>query len=177
MAVISVSRWDKAVADLQPQFALTAEGALQKAVPNTLALQQQLLTALAAQLKIALPEVGTTSTSTHATSMPATTQPSATQPTVSSSTSSTTNATPGDISGIADASSPAGDRTASSLPAVGSVFNTVPAIDPMMQYWAATALYQEVQLINRYMKDAALDSDYVPYVVRLQVSIVPRHRD
>ena len=40
--------------------------------------------------------------------------------------------------------------------------------DPMLQYLAATALYQEVQLLNRYVQDAALRRDYQPYVVRLR---------
>jgi len=49
--------------------------------------------------------------------------------------------------------------------------------DPMTQYWAATALYQEVQLLSRYLRHAAIRPGYVPYVVRLQVTLLPRRRD
>jgi hypothetical protein len=45
--------------------------------------------------------------------------------------------------------------------------------DPMLEYAAATALYQEVKLLNRYVADAALRRDYCAYVVRLQMSVVP----
>jgi hypothetical protein len=45
--------------------------------------------------------------------------------------------------------------------------------DPMLEYAAATALYQEVKLLNRYVADAALRRDYRAYVVRLQMSVVP----
>lgn len=49
--------------------------------------------------------------------------------------------------------------------------------DPMLEYLAATALYQEVQLLNRYINDAALRHDYVPYVVRLQLGVTPYARN
>ncbi len=48
--------------------------------------------------------------------------------------------------------------------------------DPMLEYWSATALYQEVQLLNRYVRDAALRDGWDAYVVRLQVSLMPRAR-
>jgi hypothetical protein len=43
----------------------------------------------------------------------------------------------------------------------------------MARYAAATALYQEVQLLSRYVRDATIRTDSVPYVVRLQVSLLP----
>jgi hypothetical protein len=49
--------------------------------------------------------------------------------------------------------------------------------DPMLEYLAATALYQEVQLLNRYIQDAALRRDYKPYVVRLQIGVTPYARN
>jgi len=38
--------------------------------------------------------------------------------------------------------------------------------DPVLEYTAATALYQEVQLLNRYVADAAQKRGFTPYVVR-----------
>ena len=49
--------------------------------------------------------------------------------------------------------------------------------DAMLEYWAATSLYQEVQLLNRTVRDAAIPSGYRPYLVRLQISLLPRRRN
>jgi hypothetical protein len=49
--------------------------------------------------------------------------------------------------------------------------------DPMLVYTAATALYQEVKLLNRYVTDAALKWNYVPYIVRVQLSVIPYARN
>jgi hypothetical protein len=46
----------------------------------------------------------------------------------------------------------------------------------MTQYQAATALYQEVQLLSRYVRHAAIRTGYQPYVVRMQVTLMPRAR-
>lgn len=49
--------------------------------------------------------------------------------------------------------------------------------DAMLEYWAATALFQEVQLLNRAVRDAAIPSGYRAYLVRLQLSLLPRRRN
>ncbi len=49
--------------------------------------------------------------------------------------------------------------------------------DAMLEYWAAAALYQEVQLLNRTIRDAAIPGGYRPYLVRLQLSLLPRRRN
>ena len=46
----------------------------------------------------------------------------------------------------------------------------------MLRYWAATALFQEVKLLNRYVRDAAINGDYVPYVLRFNVAFMPLRR-
>ena len=50
-------------------------------------------------------------------------------------------------------------------------------MDPLMKYWAAAALFQEVQLLNRYVKDAAVREGFKPYVARVQVSLMPIARN
>lgn len=52
-----------------------------------------------------------------------------------------------------------------------------PKRDAHTAYANAAALYQEVQLLNRYLKDAAIPKDCTAYVVRLQVTLLPRRRD
>ncbi|NOT29182.1 MAG: hypothetical protein HOP15_01900 [Planctomycetes bacterium] len=48
--------------------------------------------------------------------------------------------------------------------------------DSMLKYTAATALYQEVQLLNRHIRDAAIPAGFRPYMVRLQLSLMPSRR-
>ena len=45
-----------------------------------------------------------------------------------------------------------------------------PQRDAHTAYANAAALYQEVQLLNRYVKDAAIPKGYAAYVLRLQTS-------
>jgi hypothetical protein len=47
----------------------------------------------------------------------------------------------------------------------------------MLEYQAATSLYQEVQLLSKSVGDAAIPSGYRPYLVRLQVSLLPHRRN
>jgi hypothetical protein len=61
-----------------------------------------------------------------------------------------------------------------SAPAPGADVAVGP--DAMLKYTAATALFQEVQLLNRYIRDAAIPNGYRPYMVRLQVSLMPSRR-
>lgn len=48
--------------------------------------------------------------------------------------------------------------------------------DPILARQLATALVQETAMLNTYIENAALRKDYVPYVVRLQVSVIPSRR-
>ncbi len=45
--------------------------------------------------------------------------------------------------------------------------------DAMTTYVAATAIYQEITLLNNYLHDAALRRHFVPYLARVQVSLSP----
>jgi len=49
--------------------------------------------------------------------------------------------------------------------------------DPLLAYTAATAIYQEIQMLNSYIEDAALRYGYVPYLARVQVSVQPFARN
>ena len=49
--------------------------------------------------------------------------------------------------------------------------------DAMLEYQTATALLQEIALLNHYLKDAAIPAGHRAYVVRLQVTLVPRRRN
>jgi hypothetical protein len=165
IAVLSVAPWAAYRDAIQPQFALTADAALQQVLPNTADYQQQILEAFALRLKAGLP-----GTSTSATTLAQ--QETGLAPTVKSDVTQAT--VPGAVSKLDSGSAPT-SGSASGSP--GSALGTPLTCDPMMKYWAALALYQEVQLVNRYVRDAAISADYVPYLVRLQVTFMPRTRN
>ncbi len=69
----------------------------------------------------------------------------------------------------------ASGRAAGLDSALKSLTNPVP-VASSLHYLAATALYQEVQLINRAFRDAVEFESFTPYVVRLQLTVMPRKR-
>ncbi len=208
LAILSVAPWDEYVATLQPEFKLTPEDALAQAIPTTIRQQGELLDALNASLKLALPTTTTTSKSstdsgrssgtqkslqnaeTSQTSNTETTgaEPKSTQATTQNTTSTdaangstsmttqsstVTTRQPGDVSKVTAPSVP--DLPPSVKPTKSPLDGDIDR-DPMTKFAAATALYQEVQLINHYVKDAALRKGMQAYVVRLQVSVLPQLR-
>jgi hypothetical protein len=152
VAVLSVAPWSACRDELQPNFPMSGAQALDAAVPNTLDLEQKLLTTFSASAQIAF-AAGATGMSPQA--------PSPSSPAPNSAT-----AQPAKTASPAAATQPA-----------NSALNGTLGIDPLLKYNAATALFQEVKLLNRYLKDAAIPDDYVPYVVRIQVSLMPWKRN
>lgn len=65
-------------------------------------------------------------------------------------------------------------------PIKASTFAVVPdkleGPDAMMEVWTANSLYQEVQILNRVLRDAVIPTGFRPYLVRVQVSLIPRRR-
>lgn len=57
------------------------------------------------------------------------------------------------------------------------IFSRPLSNDPITQYLAATSLYQEVHLMNHCVADAAIGEEWAPYLLRLQVSLMPLRRD
>ena len=53
---------------------------------------------------------------------------------------------------------------------------TTLGVDPFLQYRNATALFQEIQLLNSYLDAEIGDSDMVPYLIRMQISVQPYTR-
>ena len=69
-----------------------------------------------------------------------------------------------------------GTRTAAALPALKINEGTAQK-EPFLQYQTALSLYQEVQLLNSYVRNAARRSGYIPYIMRLQVTVLPFARN
>jgi hypothetical protein len=178
VAVLSVVPWSSYSDSLQPVFKMTAEDALAQAIPDTVALEDKLLSALGAKAKVALPQTKdlTSLVSTATTTGDSSVENSEVTKTTTTD-SKTTTESPGDVSTAQLGASPAGTQTAAGLPGA-SVLSTKLGLDPMMRLTVAKALYQEAALINQEIKHAALDPDaYTSFLVRIQVTVLPSQRD
>ena len=164
LAVLSVAPFDKYRERVQPQFKLSPEEALNQVLPSTMAIEERIIDLLGLKLKVALPTI--TSTETTTTKEQTGSHPSATR-------EQTTTSKPGDVSGLTAETPAAGGTTAAGLPGGGSTLGTTLGQDPLLRFWTAAALYQEVQLLNGYVQDAAISDGFDPFVVRLQVTLLP----
>ena len=161
IAVLSVSPWDKYSEKLQPEFEMTPDKALAEVLPTTKLIDEKMLSTFALGLKAALP----TATETVTSKMTSETGSDA-----KTATSVTKEKKPGDISSVVGGVPKDVDKAASALTNLQDNVN----VDPMAKYLAATALYQEVNLLNKYVSDAAIRSDCDAYIVRLQISLLPK---
>jgi hypothetical protein len=162
VGVQSVAPFEDYVDALQPRFDLTAAAALDAAVAQTQNSEIRRLQALALSLKAGLPQTGVTSSDVTTT----------TGGTTSTSSTTTSTKTPGTLD-----SAPAPPAVIGSLPDVlAGPAATSPQLDAALRYRAATALYQEVSLLSRYVRDAAVARNETPYVVRFLVSVFPSAR-
>lgn len=155
VGVTIVAPWDDYVDALKPQFELSAAQALDKVLPKTSAREQSVTDTLSGSLGIGFrPHTETTHRETSG---------------------STTTTTKVEDRGVPDAPTPT-LPTASAAGQLAAAAGDI-ALDPVLQYTSATALYQEVVLLNRALKDAVTRSGMKPYIIRLQVGVVPYRRD
>lgn len=159
-SVISSAPWDAIKDELQPEFPLSTEIALAQAVSEGMAEEKMVLEAILAELKAGFTQKLTniTDTTTKATG----------QPTQNSIVISKTFEQP-DISGIQ-----ANIPTALDNISPDYSQKSQSAINNRIKYSAATALYQEIALLNNYVKYASVRKGYDPYLIRLQVTLNPR---
>jgi len=155
VTVLSIAPWDEYAEALQPKFTLTVEDALAKSIANTRDEDERFLQSLSIAAKVSTP--ATSSTTATATT----------------GTSTTTTTTDRDATNITHDT----NLDATTLPAGTKALDTALDKEPMLQYLVATSLYQEVQLLSRYVKDAAKRRNMIPYVVRLQVTVMPQARN
>lgn len=161
VAVQSVAPFEDYISSLEPQFELKAQDALAQAIAQTQTQDTQLVNQFLATLQIALPTITRTQTSTEKTQDLGRT----TDSTTTHSSQPGTIATPSTAPGVAT-------PTATATLPTGTV-----DIDPALRYRAAAALSQEVSLLNRYVRDAAVSTGTKPYIVRLLVTVMPGSRN
>lgn len=168
-----VAPWEDFVRTLSPTFGLSEAQALAAAIPKTAVSEKQILDAFAATLKLAPPTSSSTSSLTDTLNSDGTATTSGTK-------TSTTG--PGDLSKVTAPTAPTDASSAGLTQSGGTKLpedagKTI-SIDPFLKYTAATALYQEVKILNKYIQAAAQRHHTVPYIIRLQLSNVPfaRHQ-
>ncbi|MFK7884862.1 MAG: hypothetical protein AB8F26_11845, partial [Phycisphaerales bacterium] len=152
VATLSVTPWEDFRAALSPAFKLDAKGALAAAMPDSRSFEASVLDAFRAQvgLKLAPSDVLLPGFSTGDDGDSAETLAGDDVPNPSGFGSR----------GLLGAS----DTPPSATSLKGDAF---------LKYMAATALFQEVKMLERYVQDAVYRGDSRAYIVRMQVTNMP----
>lgn len=160
--------WSQIKAAITPAFTDVADTMLTRVAPVTGTLEGKSLESFNAQANLALPTVALSTarqTSTDA------------QGNVTTTINAQETKTNGTVPAQASAP-PAPPVQAGALPPSASVLSASPGIDPMMQYTAANALFQQVAVLDHYF--SALDSDwngYAAYVMSFHIAVSPARRN
>jgi hypothetical protein len=168
LSVMSVTPWYECKKDLQANFKLTEAQALDNVALTSQLDESQAMNAFNAALNIglSLPSGSSNSGSGTTSSGSSSAQGSSTSASSGSSSSSTTPANSSSTSANPSPPSRAFDLTTDMMG------KAVP-IDAIMKYNLAASLFQEIKMINRVVSDAAIRRNYTPYIVRLQISVLP----
>jgi hypothetical protein len=154
LAVLAVARWSDYASALQPDFHLDGDAAVKEVARDSRWQSRESLTNA---------QAGMQSTLLQQPNNPTGLQPA--QPNLPPFPQA---ASPDERATSPRAQPPPSSADPADLPKTGP--------DSMLKYTAATALYQEVQLLNRHIRDAAIPAGFRPYMVRLQLSLMPSRR-
>jgi hypothetical protein len=166
LAVTLVSPWEDYVSSLQPKFEIDAGGALERVIPTTMLLEERVMDSLGLTGKVGLPQTFKTDKNiisvkngVETSEREKTQERKPGQRPETSGAGATPSIKDSDLRGLPEGS----EKSLSE--------------EPMLEYTAAAALFQEVQMLNRYVKDAALRYEFMPYIVRMQVGVMPYARN
>ena len=148
VSVTMVAAWDSVADAVQPNFVLTSDAALREVVPVTQRIQEQTLSAFGLGASLGY------------------------APTIAAQTP-VVGVYPDGGAGT-DAAAPT--STAIPLPSTQGVAGDV-ALDPILKYQSALALYQTVQLMNKQVQFAASVGCFVPFLVQLKLAVMPYRRN
>ncbi|MEM6749471.1 MAG: hypothetical protein AAF612_03280 [Planctomycetota bacterium] len=157
VAVLSVTPWEDYRAELAPKYELTAEKARELAVADSLQVEEVFLDALRTRLGAQFAPSGVLQEGFGATTLGG------------ESETGVTRAGENIPDGSFETDSPRIRREG----APSAIDAKTLRSDAFLSYLAATALFQEVKMLNRYVQDASIRNDYTPYIVRLQVTNLP----
>jgi hypothetical protein len=159
VSIQSIAPFDEQyIEQLQPKVEMPADAA---AITQTQIRQIQ-------QLRQALVEAGFGLPSSTVSETKTTTNKKDAQPVEFSTTETKT---PPDLEKL-----PSGPASDAKVPDVIALANTTLALDTALSLRAKAALQQEIALLNRYVRDAAVTRGTRPYVVRLLVTLNPSAR-
>ncbi len=161
VATLSVTSWDDFRGDLSPEYDLTAKAALNEATPDTRTFETSVLDAVRARLGFKLAPSGVLTEGFGAPTAPAG-SPDGTPPTQPGVTAAGDSIPTPNLSG----DSPR-------LGSDGAALNSKLAGDSHLKYLAATALFQEVKLLEQYVQDAVQKRGYQAFIVRMQIANQP----
>ncbi|TXL71878.1 hypothetical protein FHP25_27950 [Vineibacter terrae] len=167
IAVTAVMRFADVRQAMKPAFNLNAADARREVIPTTTYVEERVLDALSAALGIGLPQ------STFTRSRRIETVDGQTKDSLVNEQSRTSGrpVQPKDPpGGLTDE-----QRKAATLASADD--KRADRKDPMLEYAAATALYQEVKLLEQHVDHLATRKGYTPYIVRLNVGLQPFARN
>ncbi|WP_250511780.1 hypothetical protein [Caballeronia sp. GACF4] len=182
VAILSVAPWHTYASALQPNMNVSIKEAIQMALPVSSQYQRYLLSLLSASVAIQGPTIGRSSTSSSMQSngasdnavrttvdgvLSASDASTASSASAASNTASTTR-----NSGAVPASTPA-FATMTDLPSALAFTGSGLTPSQLLASEIGFSIFQEMQILSRYVGDAAFRNGYEPYIVRAQVSIAP----
>ncbi|MBF0141748.1 MAG: hypothetical protein HQL74_15930 [Magnetococcales bacterium] len=170
MMVVPVGTWEQWRDEMAPKFVMeSGESALKLVDQDTRQREYSLSKSLNMIAKAALPTHSLERTVKDITG--AQDQPD-------THTSDTTQITKsGEVPQVSEPKPNSAESKAAALLPENTPGTTPLARDPMMKYWTANALYQEVKLLDKYLERAYFGKNYIPYVVRVNVRTTPFQRE
>jgi hypothetical protein len=176
LAAVLVWSWDKVTHDIQPQFTINATSptsAIQ--ITSTSSNQFQDKTSVSVQAQFGAP---TPSSEVASTAKPGTSNiagagqanTSASQTDTSKAAGASGSSSPSSSAPSANTAAPAGQGKSTSNTDVSALS------DAITELQMTNALFQEAGLLNNYTSGLLQRREYVPYVVRLQLTVLPNHR-
>ena len=164
--------WYDIVDDLKPNFTVnSANDFLDDVLQITSKNQEINQNRKSFGLGIGLPTSSTTGTNTTNTNS-AISEDGSTTITGTNTVESTTSQSDGNVPTINTNSA-----VSSFLTSQPSTPTSELGADPFLKYRAATALYQEVQLLNRYLDVEVATNGTIPYLFRTQIAVQPNARN
>lgn len=163
VAVLAVTPWEEVKSKLRPNLKISESDLRSQAIPVTFTLLDKYLDILRFQAAIAPSTVKTTETSTST---------SGTGKDDVTNLESTTTKAPGEARKTEGAAALA----AGSAPAIAASGASIGAINSSLTARAIASFVQDVAALNAEVDGAAKRTGYDPYLMRVQVTVIPRRR-
>lgn len=193
ITVVSDIPWEEIAEDLQPQFVFDEETAKREALPVTMRSSLREYNENNASLAVGFTKptrsssiknstsdttvTGTKDKNTLITDSKGTTDTDEAESSTSNTLKTDSEETINKSSNNIDLTKivPKSTTTKDLSPITASVTGDI-ASDPMLRYLVATSLFQEMKVLNKYIKYASLKSGYKAHLIVLKVALMPKAR-